>query len=165
LPRPHPFDLGWCSTQAINVSPRTFSRPTCRCRLNSFERTACIDLSAIYWRDGKRPRRLAAVRRSGHHPFLRRAPTKASFCRKKPLFIHFKTNRIPRFPPQGERPGPSRSLAANPMAREFGPLGIHVAQCRQSTAGIDGEKLTITSQQPQLSIERGAAAWTSEHRC
>jgi NAD(P)-dependent dehydrogenase (short-subunit alcohol dehydrogenase family) len=45
-----------------------------------------------------------------------------------------------------------RSLAQS-MAREFGPLGIHVAHV-VIDGGIDGEKLNSTA--PQLRIERGA---------
>jgi len=45
-----------------------------------------------------------------------------------------------------------RSLAQS-MAREFGPLGIHVAQV-VIDGGIDGEKLNTAA--PQLRIERGA---------
>jgi NAD(P)-dependent dehydrogenase (short-subunit alcohol dehydrogenase family) len=45
-----------------------------------------------------------------------------------------------------------RSLAQS-MAREFGPLGIHVAHV-VIDGGIDGEKLNTAA--PQLRIERGA---------
>lgn len=45
-----------------------------------------------------------------------------------------------------------RSLAQS-MAREFGPLGIHVGHV-VIDGGIDGEKLSAAS--PQLKIERGA---------
>jgi NAD(P)-dependent dehydrogenase (short-subunit alcohol dehydrogenase family) len=45
-----------------------------------------------------------------------------------------------------------RSLAQS-MAREFGPLGIHVAHV-VIDGGIDGEKLNTAA--PQLGIERGA---------
>jgi NAD(P)-dependent dehydrogenase (short-subunit alcohol dehydrogenase family) len=45
-----------------------------------------------------------------------------------------------------------RSLAQS-MAREFGPLGIHVAHV-VIDGGIDGEKLNTAV--PQLRIERGA---------
>jgi NAD(P)-dependent dehydrogenase (short-subunit alcohol dehydrogenase family) len=45
-----------------------------------------------------------------------------------------------------------RSLAQS-MAREFGPLGIHVAHV-VIDGGIDGEKLNTAA--PQLKIERGA---------
>jgi NAD(P)-dependent dehydrogenase (short-subunit alcohol dehydrogenase family) len=45
-----------------------------------------------------------------------------------------------------------RSLAQS-MAREFGPLGIHVGHV-VIDGGIDGEKLSVAA--PQLKIERGA---------
>jgi NAD(P)-dependent dehydrogenase (short-subunit alcohol dehydrogenase family) len=96
---------------------------------------ACRDLWRISGGTGSRPA-VGAVR--SRHEIIFTGATAS--LRGKPPFTAFASAKAGL-----------RSLAQS-MAREFGPLGIHVAHI-VIDGGIDGEKLNAAA--PQLRIERG----------